>query len=78
MGRKVGIKEASEITGMSKHFIYRKARAGEIPFILSGRKRIFDIELLEEFLNKEALSNVKEEENINSYGQLRRINLQSR
>lgn len=77
MGKKVGIKEAAAITGMSINFYYVGSRAGTIPHIKAGNRYIFDIELLEDFLRKEALKNVRQEPQAEptKYGQLRRISL---
>jgi hypothetical protein len=44
-----------------------------VPYLTSGVKYIFDIELCEEFLRNEAMKNVKTEESPNQYGVLRKI-----
>ena len=75
MARRVGIKEAAEILGVSKHFLYTEARAGRIPCNRSGNKYLFDVDQVDEFLRKKALENIREErdEKILQYGKIRRI-----
>lgn len=73
MGMRGGVRETAKHLHVSGHYIYNRARAGEIPFIKSGNKYIFDWELLEEFLRNEALSNIKKEEDTVSFGKLRRV-----
>lgn len=74
MGKKATIDMAHEITGLSKHFLRTGAKNGTLPALRCGIKVIFDIEQLEDFLIKQAMSNVKaEEKDDTQYGKLRRI-----
>lgn len=74
MGRKVLRKEIAEITGLSVWDINRRVKMGKIPVLFAGNKKaIFDVELVEEYLKKEALSNVKQEDEIVNYGVLRKV-----
>lgn len=74
MSKRVGIKEASEILGVSKHFLYTQARAGEIPCNKTGNKYLFDVEQVDEFLRNKAMENVREEKTVSyGYGKIRRI-----
>ena len=75
MSRRVGIKEAAEELGVSRHFLYTEARAGRIPHFRSGNRYIFDVDQVDDFLRKKALENVRinHDERVVQYGQLRRI-----
>ena len=73
MGMKGGVSETAKKFNLPAHYVRKRARAGEIPFLKSGNKYIFDWDLLEEFLRNEALGNVKQEENTIEYGKLRKL-----
>lgn len=73
MGRKAYIKEAAKELDLTEYQLRRMAREGKVPFLKSGVKYIFDIELCEEFLRKQALENAKPQEEVKEYGVLRRI-----
>ncbi|MEQ8197519.1 MAG: helix-turn-helix domain-containing protein [Clostridiaceae bacterium] len=74
MGKKALLREASEITGMSKWFLRQGARNGTIPCIKSGNRYVFDLELLDEYLKNMAIENTKpKEENVKKYGSLRKV-----
>ncbi len=66
------------IPGLRKNTIYAWSRAGEIPFINIGVKRLYDVEQIQSWLQERALNNVKREVELSgtasSYGTLRRIN----
>lgn len=67
------LKEAAAAVGLSKHALYKMAKAGEIPCIRIGGPRgryLFDIEQLEDFLKQKALENVRRPEQ-EGYGKLR-------
>ena len=76
MSRRMLIKDAAEALGVTKNYLYTEARAGRIPYIRAGKRYIFDVDQVEEFLKNKALENVRQEENhenIIQYGKLRRI-----
>lgn len=74
MSRRMLLKEAAEVLGVSKHFLYTEAKAGRIPHFRAGNRYIFDVEQVDEFLKKKALENVRDENNEKvQYGQLRKI-----
>jgi hypothetical protein len=68
-------KKAAEIAGLSEYQLWRMTKEGKVPYIMSGNRFIYNIELLQESLRNLALANMKpmEEEN-KQYGVLRRIN----
>lgn len=73
MGRKAYIKQAAEETGLTEYQLRRMTKEGKVPFLLSGNRYIFDLDLLEEALRNEAMKNVKAEEPVEQYGILRKI-----
>lgn len=75
MGKKVNIRLAAELTGLSQHEIRRGALSGRYPSMRIGGERgrlIFDIEILNEHIIKIMLNNLKQEEQ-ESYGSLRKV-----
>jgi len=76
MSKRMLLKDAAKTLGVSKHFLYTEARAGRIPHFRAGKRYIFDVEQVDEFLKKKAMENIREEqdEKIIHYGQLRKIN----
>lgn len=52
MGRKAYIKQAAVELGLTEYQLRRIAKEGKLPFLRSGVKFIFDIELCEEALKK--------------------------
>ena len=81
MAKRVNVKEASNLTGLSEYTLRRGAMEARYPHIRIGtpgmRRRLkFDIELLEEYLKQEAIDNATvkpaTQENI-FYGKLRKI-----
>lgn len=75
MAKRMLLKEAAEMLGVSRHFLYTEARANRIPHFRSGNRYIFDVEQVDEFLKRKAMENVrtKEDEKVVQYGRLRRI-----
>ncbi|WP_346877578.1 hypothetical protein [Clostridium sp. UBA5712] len=75
MGRKAYIKQAAEELCLTEYQLRRMAKEGKVPFLKSGVKYIFDIELCEEFLRNQALENTKQSEPLKQYGVLRRVGI---
>jgi excisionase family DNA binding protein len=78
MGRRVGIKEAAAITGLSEYTLRSGIKQNRFPHIRTGLgsgKFLLDIELMEEYLRQEAKDNTMPaaQSNVIHYGQLRRI-----
>jgi excisionase family DNA binding protein len=73
MGKKAYIKQAASELGLTEYQMRRMAKEGKLPFLKSGVKYIFDIELCEEALKKQALENMKVEEPTKQYGVLRKV-----
>lgn len=73
MGKKAYIKQAAMSLGLTEYQLRRMAKEGNIPFLKSGVKYIFDIEQCEEFLKDKALENIKQVEPIKEYGVLRKV-----
>ena len=64
MSKRVNVKTASELTGLTEYELRRGAKAGKYPHILIGhdgqrRKILFDMALLEKCLTDQALSMVQ-------------------
>lgn len=60
MGKRVGLIEASAITGLSKHELRTGALSGKYPYYRIGQARgrmLFDIDLLEERIRELMLDN---------------------
>lgn len=74
MGKKMLIKELHEETGLSEWNIRQRAKSGRIPAIKSGNRWIFDIDLVNEYLKNEAMSNIRPTEPVKPYGALRKVN----
>lgn len=80
MARIVGINEAHEITGLSKHELRTGSISGKYPHLRVGDakrgKIVFDIELLEKHIKRlMEESTIRKEENVTTYGKLRKIML---
>lgn len=73
MGRKAYIKQTAVELGLTEYQLRRMAKEGKLPFLKSGVKFIFDIELCEEALKKQALENMRIEEPVKQYGVLRKV-----
>lgn len=75
MGKKAYLKETAEILSVAPYYLRQRAMTNTIPFLKSGNRYIFDIELCQEFLKNEALANVHPaDDDNNQYGKLRRVN----
>lgn len=75
MGRKAYIKQAAVELGLTEYQLRRMAKEGKLPFLKSGVKFIFDIELCEEALRNLALGNMRVEEPAKQYGVLRKVGI---
>lgn len=74
MGKKAYLRQAAIELGLTEYQLRRMAKEGKVPFLKSGVKYIFDIELCEEFLRNQAIENTKIVENESmQYGVLRKI-----
>lgn len=74
MGKKAYLKQAAMELGLTEYQLRRMAKEGKVPFLKSGVKYIFDVELCEEFLRKQAIENTKiVEDEPSQYGVLRKI-----
>jgi excisionase family DNA binding protein len=74
MGKKAYIKQAASELGLTEYQLRRMAKEGKLPFLKSGVKYIFDIELCEEFLRKQAIENINRvNDDTVEYGTLRKI-----
>lgn len=77
MSKRVTIKEAAEITGLTEYCIRLGCKQGRYPHIRIGLgkgKILIDIALLERYLEQEAMDNVKPQESVPevvNYGKLR-------
>lgn len=75
MGKKRYLKQAAAELDLTLYQLRRFAKENKIPYLMSGNRYIFDIDLCKEFLKKEALENARPVEvEKNQYGVLRRIN----
>lgn len=75
MAKRVGVKEASEITGLSEWELRTGAKSKKYPFYRVGGKNgriIFDVDLLEEHIKKLMMDNL-EQDNEAEHGKLRKI-----
>lgn len=73
MGRKAYMKEAAEESGLTMYQLRRKTKEGKVPYLTSGNRYIYDLDLLEEALRNEAMANVKQTEPVKQYGILRKV-----
>lgn len=73
MAQKLYMKEAAKELGLTQYQLRRRAKEHRIPFLMSGTRYIFDIELCKEFLKNEALKNAQPAESVKRYGVLRKI-----
>lgn len=73
MAKKMYLKDAAKEIGLTDYQLRRRAKEGRIPYLTSGSRYIFDVELCKEFLRNEALNNVKQETDTKQYGVLRKI-----
>ena len=74
MGRKLYLKEAAEESGLKLYTLRRMSKEGKIPYITSGNRAIYDMELLDIALKELARENIKPAQEQKLYGVLRKIN----
>lgn len=76
MGKKTYLKQAATELDLTEYQLRRMAKEHKIPFLKSGARYIFDLDLAKEYLRNEAMENAKpvETNNNQQYGTLRRIN----
>ena len=80
MGKKVTLKQAAVETGFTEYFLYTGIRQRRLPHIRIGSKRgkiIFDLDLLNQYLEQEAADSVTasaQQSEIIEYGKLRKVN----
>lgn len=75
MGKKAYIRQAATAKELTEYQLRRMAKEGKVPFIMSGNRYIFDLDLLEDALNKMAMDNMRSlEDEDNKYGVLRKVN----
>lgn len=72
---KMNLKDTAKELGVTEYFLRQEAKAGRIPAYKPGNKYIFDVELVEKFLNDKFMANVKTEEKCCSCqpGKLRKV-----
>ncbi len=63
MAKKILLKAAAKELGVSEYFLRTEVRAGRLPFIKTGNRYLFDLELLNVYLNRKAIQNMKTEDN---------------
>ena len=76
MGKRVGLKEAAITMGLSEWELRTGAKLGKYPnFRIGGirGKIIFDLDLLEARIEKMMLDSIKDEDNDQGYGNLRKV-----
>lgn len=73
MGKKAYIKQAAEELGFTDYQLRRMAKEHKIPFLMSGTRYIFDVELCQEYLRSQALKNTIQEDKSIEYGKLRKV-----
>ncbi|WP_190972203.1 MerR family transcriptional regulator [Clostridium sp. HV4-5-A1G] len=74
MGKKAYTREAAKELGLTEYQLRRRVREHKIPVLTSGNRYVFDIELCEKFLEKQALKNTEPPiQNVKKYGVLRKI-----
>ncbi len=73
MTKKAYMKQAAEELGLTEYQLRRMAKEHRIPYLMSGTRYVFDVELCKGFLRNEALKNVKQEQDVKKYGVLRKI-----
>ncbi|MHC1719114.1 MAG: hypothetical protein AB9844_00185 [Clostridiaceae bacterium] len=75
MTKKLYIKQAALELGLTEYQLRRMTKESRVPYLMSGNRYIYDIDLLRDCLKNEALKNMHTViEANNQYGKLRRIN----
>ncbi len=59
MEKRLLLKPAAKVLGLSENYLRTEARACRIPFIKVGNRYLFDINQVEEFLKNKALESMK-------------------
>lgn len=75
MGKRMGIKEASKVTGLSEWELRTGCKSGKYPHMRVGSangKILFDIDILEDHIKKMMLESVQAEE-VQEYGIIRKV-----
>lgn len=73
MAKKAYMKEAAKELGLTQYQLRRMTKEGKMPYLTSGNRYIYDLELCKEFLKNEALKNTQSVEPAKQYGVLRKI-----
>ena len=74
MAKMAYIKGAAEAVGLSEYQLRRFTKEGKCRVLMSGRRYIYNLELLEEDLERLAAENLKRaEEDPREYGVLRKV-----
>ena len=80
MNRRVTILQAVELTGLSEYALRTGIKQGKYPYIrvgLGSGKILIDIDLLEQYLQQEAISNTQSNDlvaGVINFGKLRKVN----
>ncbi|WHH60419.1 hypothetical protein [Petroclostridium sp. X23] len=77
MSRRVLMKEAAKVTGLSEWELRTGAKAGRYPHMKVGNRYIFDLDILEAHIKRmieDSINPQESQENISQYGKLRKIN----
>ena len=80
MGKRVTILQAVELTGLSEYALRTGIKQGKYPYIrvgLGNGKILIDIDLLEQYLQQEAISNTQSNNLVTgviNFGKLRKVN----
>lgn len=59
MGKKCYLKQAAAELDLTEYQLRRMAKEHKVPYLMSGTRYIFDVDLCQEHLRKEALENAK-------------------
>ena len=75
VARKAYLKRTAEEIGLTEYQLRRRAKEHKIPYLMSGKRYIFDIDLCLEYLRTEALGNANQQEESIQYGKLRKLSV---
>lgn len=67
------LKQAAKELGLTEYQLRRMAKEHKIPYLMSGNRYVFDVDLCQQFLKNEAIENVNIVENTKQYGVLRKV-----
>jgi excisionase family DNA binding protein len=73
MAKMAYLNQAAIELGLTEYQLRRMAKEHKIPFLMSGSRYVFNIELAEEYLMNKAMENVTQEEQKKQYGVLRKV-----